>query len=602
MGESQDLEKRMGVTHAIRTKLNFLDERLWKRFSARRLELIDTLDLSSRKASEQEREIKRVAEALRTEFGYTPDYEQDFDKLVRAAVQSVRRNRKRSSKSKKSHVDNKRQNSGNMFTTASSTSPDDFGSVTNSPPDFKRDEESESDGQNKFISEIAHLNSDSHDAVYDRNYSRTKHFSSTDKAKAAIDSMIRPRLGHTPSFSTKPKLPPITSFHLETNIVQDASAAKLLIVNYIERSKSCSESVSKRTENLQSLGRAILSSCIAFVLEKSFEEVNEKSVEYLRNKLNHELFLAKFFRDLDPNTTSTVSDEIAVISLVTLLGGCIKDFGFDTIMLPLCEIFYVSILEYYPLIAKNSLPFRSLDYMTKNTNFGKSNAISLNSLAAVAMELQEHPSVEAVNCPPPPKLFTPLASFGNRSRSISPELHKIQGKKQVLIRFLSSVLEFTYLTKNQAPPRYIELLENARQAFKLNDSILNLRNIKDGRLVQSDFDMERIFKTEESIELEVFTLRQTAIPIYEITSAVVPNYNERFSNTDSPKILLPPPYNNRVQISHTRGLEPIPASVSSSVPGPATLLNEGKFNFLSNTDDKQTPPLAPLLPKFQPLL
>lgn len=94
--------KKLGVTHAIREKLNFHDERLWKRFSARRLELIDTLDLSSRKASEQELEIRRVSEMLRLEFDYPASYTSDFNKLVRAAIQSVRRNRKRSSKTHQS--------------------------------------------------------------------------------------------------------------------------------------------------------------------------------------------------------------------------------------------------------------------------------------------------------------------------------------------------------------------------------------------------------------------------------------------------------------------------------------------------------------------
>lgn len=94
-------DKKLGVTHSIREKLNFQDERLWKRFLARRLELIDTLDLSSKKASEQEDEIRKVAEILRLEFKFDIQYFEDFDKLVRAAVQSVRRNRKRSTKLKR---------------------------------------------------------------------------------------------------------------------------------------------------------------------------------------------------------------------------------------------------------------------------------------------------------------------------------------------------------------------------------------------------------------------------------------------------------------------------------------------------------------------
>ncbi|KAK9365793.1 transcription factor Vhr1-domain-containing protein [Lipomyces kononenkoae] len=89
-----------GVTQTIRQKLQFTDEGLWKKFSARRLELIDSMSLSTKKASEQDDVIIAVADTLREEYGFPPQTLPDFDKLVRAAVQSVRRNRKRLPKSK----------------------------------------------------------------------------------------------------------------------------------------------------------------------------------------------------------------------------------------------------------------------------------------------------------------------------------------------------------------------------------------------------------------------------------------------------------------------------------------------------------------------
>ncbi|ODV90589.1 hypothetical protein CANCADRAFT_12922, partial [Tortispora caseinolytica NRRL Y-17796] len=84
-----------GVTQAIRSRLNFTDDATWRKFSARRLELIDSMSLSTRKASEQEKEIRKVAETLCVEFGFPTTALPDFDKLVRAAIQSARRNRKR---------------------------------------------------------------------------------------------------------------------------------------------------------------------------------------------------------------------------------------------------------------------------------------------------------------------------------------------------------------------------------------------------------------------------------------------------------------------------------------------------------------------------
>lgn len=86
----------MGTTHRIRALLNFTDEVKWKQFSSRRLELIDKFKLSEFKASEQDYNIRQIAAILRTEFGYPVHYTHEFEKLVTAAVQSVRRNRKRS--------------------------------------------------------------------------------------------------------------------------------------------------------------------------------------------------------------------------------------------------------------------------------------------------------------------------------------------------------------------------------------------------------------------------------------------------------------------------------------------------------------------------
>ncbi|KAK9465089.1 transcription factor Vhr1-domain-containing protein [Lipomyces arxii] len=84
-----------GVTQTIRQKLHFVDEGQWKKFSARRLELIDSMELSSKKASEQDDVIIAVADTLRDEYGFPLHTLPDFDELVRAAIQSVRRNRKR---------------------------------------------------------------------------------------------------------------------------------------------------------------------------------------------------------------------------------------------------------------------------------------------------------------------------------------------------------------------------------------------------------------------------------------------------------------------------------------------------------------------------
>lgn len=111
---SNNVIKGSGMTQLIRTKLRFTDETLWKRFSARRLELIDTLSLSERKASEQDASIREVAYTLLQEYGYDESTIPDFEKLVRAGIQSVRRNRKRMPKSKLASTPNGTLGSGNL--------------------------------------------------------------------------------------------------------------------------------------------------------------------------------------------------------------------------------------------------------------------------------------------------------------------------------------------------------------------------------------------------------------------------------------------------------------------------------------------------------
>ncbi|KAF8003465.1 hypothetical protein HF325_002710 [Metschnikowia pulcherrima] len=187
-------EKKSGITHAIRQRLGFEDSRLWKRFLARRLELIDTLDLSSKKASDQEDEIKRVAEILRVEFRYDVQFFPDFDKLVRAAVQSVRRNRKRGTKTGRANV-KRRLVESDATTNSSPYTP------TQPDPGFVE--------KNQFLSEITNLNTDGFDAVYDMSYSTSRIISTLDRSRAAIDSIIRPNNLERKMSNPAIQLPPL---------------------------------------------------------------------------------------------------------------------------------------------------------------------------------------------------------------------------------------------------------------------------------------------------------------------------------------------------------------------------------------------------------
>ncbi|KAK9481686.1 transcription factor Vhr1-domain-containing protein [Lipomyces starkeyi] len=64
------IRQALGNVDLVVEKLQFTDEGLWKKFSARRLELIDSMSLSTKKSSEQYDVIIAVADTLRDEYGF----------------------------------------------------------------------------------------------------------------------------------------------------------------------------------------------------------------------------------------------------------------------------------------------------------------------------------------------------------------------------------------------------------------------------------------------------------------------------------------------------------------------------------------------------
>lgn len=545
----------LGITHTIREKLGFLDERLWRRFSARRLELIDMLELSTKKASEQEDEIRKVSEILRVEFGFPADTYHDFDKLVRAAIQSVRRNRKRSSRSK--HV-----NTSDVKKCKINPSPgtDLISDIPNSNTyepgkmqlsladvDVSVAPEKPETSQNgaNFLSEILKVYTESHDEVYDLNYPRAKVQSPFDKSQATIQSMIEPRVGK----KSTAVLPPISTYaQNKVDLSSSNSSAKSTLLHFVERSKTCSESATSCRENLQQLGRLCVSTSIAYTLEVSFAKANEQLIQYLRNKMNQDNTLADFFRGLDLSLTHSthLTNEIALISLYTIIGACVKDFGFDKLMMPLSECFKYKIMKDYPTLAQY---YASNSYILE-PQYDPSSSTQLDSLAKVACDMKTR------------------------------EADKVT-KKAVSLRFLSSVLKFLYPVDNSAVPKLNELIENARTAFRLNDNtqyVVKIREMGTERVISADSDLEKVFKTKDSIELEISTQPPKHIPIYELTSTV------SNASPDDSKIILPPPYTNR---------QPTPIN-----PLDQTKDRQG-FHFLSNIEDHVSPPPKP---RFQPLL
>lgn len=521
-----ELNRRVGVTHYIRTKLNFYDETLWKRFSARRLELIDAMELSSRKASEQEEEIKRVGETLRLEFEYGPEYRPDFDRLVRAAIQSVRRNRKRSLKQsgtvpKKARNDLVVAHSDHPPVHPSPT-PEEPSGVNFSPGPSVDEEVS----QMRFVTEIARLQSDSQDDA--DGYNRAQRFTLHDRSRAVIDSILQPKL-LKPSTRTMPLL---GTSGVSGDRLHGALGALLA---YIERSKTCAEATSKHNPNIEELGRSAVQCCVPYLFETFLSETSVASVEYLSTRITSTLFLATFYRTLDPNQMSC-EDDVVVLSLYTLIGGCIKDFGFGPIMQTLCEAIYTAVTQSYPLLTKRTGPC-SLEKMSTS-----SSTAHLDSLAAIATKLQ-------VDNPMP----------------VTPPLEK----KGVTLRYMNSVLSFSYPATTSAVPKLVELLDNGRNAFQISHlgytRVLGLRNMRDGKIINSDSTLETIFKRDERIELELYIHDSKPVAISDLTSMV---------NSSNQNTLVVPP------------------AVVSKAPS-----KTGDFPFLLQ---RKSPP--PPKPTFQPLL
>lgn len=567
---SMSEDKKAGITHAIRQRLGFEDSRLWKRFLARRLELIDTLDLSSKKASDQEDEIKKVAEILRLEFRYDVQYFSDFDKLVRAAVQSVRRNRKRGTKTGRANV--KRRHL------------DDETDSSTSSPLVRQD--SVGSEKNQFLSEISNLNTDGFDSLYDMSYSTTRVISNLDRSRAAIDSIIRPTNIERKMTQSGIQLPPLLKVASTPRHIENEKALlslRLALLWLMKRSKLCLTLASlNKNETFKIIGQSAISTVNALMLETSFSGLTQTSLDYLRERISLVDFQARFYRSLEPecSVSCALDNETAVSTLDTLVGCCVKDFGFDKVLYIIGEAFYLLILIEYPLVLRSSIPFRRVPDMPPvplafTREPMNDQQVSLSNLAAVASEIRNQTVNASTSTDIPAQASShPLAQIKKDGYL---ELNPIVGdlvneRKQVKIRFLSSSLDFLFSMKNSAPPRFVEIVDNAKQAFKLNkNQVYGLRNRKTGLIINTDLDLEQIFAQEEEIELEVFTQKFSPIPFSEIASAITPNP----SVEDRSKIMLP---------------LPVRQNIPPVLPPPI--------------DRARLPvyPRMPFLPKFQPLL
>jgi hypothetical protein len=460
-----------GITRTIREELNFLDDTKWKEFSNRRLELIDRFNLSSKKASEQDHDITQIASMLMEEFRFPAETLGKFDKLVRAAVQSVRRNRKRSSRARVNHnrfvmVDDK----GNQQQQASSTRAQDSDSTGNTPSLlFPDDETLHSHGHrmNVNVNVPGLLVAGGSGTLSPSTPSLSSMSNSLATSPNAtllpsIKSVLTPSLGNSAASGTKADT-------FNPSLPQSFSKQKLL--KSIQNSKTClllsDNSPVIHELNLLRLGKSIITASISFVLERFFQDISKESVTYLSEKLNDSLTLSKILRSLgfDSNEVRSLNDVQATNLFYKLVGCCVKDFGFDANCYNLCEIFHEVILNEYPLVG------------TQITKISKES------------------------------LFMPLLPM------IPKDANK-ETSKDVKLKFASKVLEFKYFPLSNAPPTFLEIVENGKVAFGINkgsDGWNKMYRLKfNGRDVSSDGELEKLFKdlALQSLEFELYEAGQ----------------------------------------------------------------------------------------------
>lgn len=559
-----------GTTSIIRKKLNFTDEALWRQFSSRRLHLVEMLSLSSKKASEQDEEIRQCAKNLMKEFDFPMSTLPEFDKLVRLAIQSVRRNKKRSEKRLASKLE-------------TSTSDDDNVTV-NGPKRSKQSEHISMDPSTKspmllanymeshnlhdehannlhFLSSIiideesnlqntqhicsgASKNENNQDdfSLVNEPHSPLRKFENAD-SRLAVNSLVGPVI------KDNDKLPSLR--RIDENPEFSKSSQKIL--HTIKNSKSCFEfsqnanNEYKRSANynlLEEFGSMCITSAILFTLEKWFDHLLPDSSSYIKLRLKSDSTLALIIKNLDKSSVEVngLSEFVASQLFKKLIGGCVKDFGFDSTLNPLCDIFHSVILRDYPIISRDQkIGQHSKQYeqpkLTKNKNFftdssiidatiykPKSKHSFSNVMGPVSPEsgrfdaydhdidipkrnktvLSNSKSIDVPDFPlstahipiPPFSEHNSHPNLTSLSHTLNPPILRSKQYTQVTIKFNDKELKFRYSVDSNAPPTIMELISNCKQVFGIINStrVLNLRNARSGNTIKNDHELERILR------------------------------------------------------------------------------------------------------------
>ncbi|CUS23273.1 LAQU0S09e01068g1_1 [Lachancea quebecensis] len=570
-----------GTTHKIRKQLNFTDERRWKQFSCRRLELIEKFGLGERKASEQDKSIRQIATILRTEFGYPLSSSSEFEKLVTAAVQSVRRNRKRSSKTKPtdpqpqepvleslSVIPAAREPSvtDNLFFDHDSDQfarTDRYASRSNSsssPPDSSitsfishtqtlptlfshSSQRSDSTKNTHTISAAPHalpvlqpkpLGSNNKQTRDSKNPSTsivTAHTQNYDEViKAVIADMVQNRVALHVQSRNDEVTPNLADFALSSNdgnllniafqshVVPSSSHTTAYpkarstsgnnsneskipfflrekILLHVQRSRACLEVSTAQGSlelytNLSILGETSVKASVAFVMERFFSNLSSSSMEYVTSKLcsNQELALisVRIFGPATERHFDQLPHEAQLKLFYIVIGGIIKDFGFDPCIYPLSEIMHDVILRQFPL-----------GHHPKG-DFKRAAVMSTVSMAPAAA---------------------------------NKDVYRI-----VLLKFKDKEQRFTFHLLSNGSPTIAEILANSRSLFHIVSQTKSLYLIHNNKVINDDMELARIFNrfTSEEIVIELHDVKPEPLDGLAMLSTVSAS---EFSDQDSQREL-----------------------------------------------------------------
>lgn len=473
-----------GATSQIREKLKFNDEHLWRKFSYRRLQLVDALSLSSKKASEQDEEIQICARTLMQEFGFPSETLGEFDRLVRLAIQSVRRNKRRSEKRHEVSLVKQRINSELDLDSIDLGCAGDVTDTVMSTSSSKRVKLESSD-----TLQFTSLDDDNEkdDMKQDSKPEDAAH-------RMAFTSLVAPLIP-----SEYDRLPSLK--HIYTDPKFHKSANKILQI--IKKSRTCFElsNDTKQPSNdlLEELGSSCIHSAVLLTLQRWFDHLLPDSSSYIKMRLKSNHTLATIVKKLDSTSLEVngLNDYLASSLFKRLIGACANDFGFDAPLNPLCDIFHNTILKDFPILTRD--PTGKEDAV-RSTYFTKNKPI-IDSILPSSLSTSDYPlSTSELPIPPPPSQSHPI-SQNKRNESLSmptlPSLIPSQAvSTPVKIKFQQKELTFNYNTASNAPPTLMELISNCKSAFGIFNAtrVLHLRDLKTQIVFKSDFELERTLR------------------------------------------------------------------------------------------------------------